>query len=686
MCAPALEEDALALVHLIKRRHLAVAFAAGTATSMLAVFAAAVPASSATTPGPGGRMAVPQGVGPAALKGARVLGPTAAGTKERLSFILKANSVQQLEVGVELGIGHGYLSVSQFADRYGQPAGNVSSLQDYLAKYGIKTSAYADRLDVSATGTAAEFNAALGVTQQSYFVPAVPTSGGQARIPAQHIHGTTDAATLPGPIARFVLCVLGLTSYGPYTSNATHTLAAAPSAKADSSVSSSQTPEDFAKNYGLDPLYAKSYNGSGQTIGIVTLASVNPKVPYHFWRKTLGIKAPPGRITLNNVDGGAGPVSLKAGSDETTLDVEQSGALAPGAHIDVYQAPNTDPGFADAFYDAASQNVADSVSVSWGSSETVIAALVSAHQETSAYLQAFDQAFLELAAQGQSMFASGGDGAAYDAHRDLGTTNLSNNSPGGSPFVTSAGGTTLPGTVTFSLSGGTTKSITIPAQRDWGWDWLWPLWQDLGYTTEATFAEKEVVGGGGGYSTAYPTPLYQEGTRGTHTYSAVQYLTPTDYQDVDGLTLPTAWNFNGSPSVTTGIGTGRAVPDISADADPYTGYEIYDPQFGSGSAALEGGWGGTSFVAPQLNGSAAVIDSYVGGRTGFWNPAIYRFANRPGSPFTPLGATGTSDDNLYYTGTAGQTYNVGSGLGIPDISRLAADFAGQDSGHGHHGG
>jgi hypothetical protein len=127
--------------------------------------------------------------------------------------------------------------------------------------------------------------------------------------------------------------------------------------------------------------------------------------------------------------------------------------------------------------------------------------------------------------------------------------------------------------------------------------------------------------------------------------------------------------------VARGTGDGRATPDVSADADPFTGCEIYDPMFNG--AALEGGWGGTSFVAPQLNGAAAVIDQYVGHRLGLWNPSIYRFAGQPGSPFTPLGASGTSNDNLYYTGTRGQTYNVGSGLGTPDLSRLAADFARQ---------
>jgi kumamolisin len=94
-----------------------------------------------------------------------------------------------------------------------------------------------------------------------------------------------------------------------------------------------------------------------------------------------------------------------------------------------------------------------------------------------------------------------------------------------------------------------------------------------------------------------------------------------------------------------------------------------------GQPALQGGWGGTSFVAPQLNGSTAVIDSSLGHRVGLWNPSIYAFATSGNSPLTPLNAVGTSSDNLYYTGNAGSVYNVGSGLGFPNLSKLAADFA-----------
>jgi len=88
----------------------------------------------------------------------------------------------------------------------------------------------------------------------------------------------------------------------------------------------------------------------------------------------------------------------------------------------------------------------------------------------------------------------------------------------------------------------------------------------------------------------------------------------------------------------------------------------------------ERGWGGTSFGALQLNGAAALIDQAVGHRTGLWNPAIYGFALSASSPFTPLSAQGTTNDNLYYTGTPGQVFNPGSGLGYADLAKLAGDF------------
>jgi kumamolisin len=348
--------------------------------------------------------------------------------------------------------------------------------------------------------------------------------------------------------------------------------------------------------------------------------------------------------------------------------------VAPGANVVVYQAPNTDYGFADAFFSAASQNVASTISTSWGESETILTASILAGEEASTYVQAFDEAFLELAVQGQSGFDAAGDSGAYDASGDIGTTNLSVDTPADSPYLTSGGGTTLPWTGTLTGPDGT-ATVTVPQQRTWGWDYLWqPMATVLGIAL-ATAAEDNVVGGGGGFSLLEPNASYQD-VPGVHDFHAVPYLTPTDYQTiVNGLVEPTAWSFDPTPGVTTGSGDGRAVPDVSVDADPFSGYLLYEPSFaGVDEPVLQGGWGGTSFSAPQLNGSAAVIDSYLGHRVGFWNPYIYAAAGGPNSPFTELDQASTGNDNIYYTGNPGEPYNQGVGLGYPNLTKLAGIF------------
>ena len=117
------------------------------------------------------------------------------------------------------------------------------------------------------------------------------------------------------------------------------------------------------------------------------------------------------------------------------------------------------------------------------------------------------------------------------------------------------------------------------------------------------------------------------------------------------------------------------MPDLSTNADPETGYLVYAPSFvGAGGTALQGGYGGTSFVAPQLNGTAALIDAALGHRVGFWNPLMYRAATKHDSPFTPLQQVGTSNDNVFYTGTPGAVFNPSTGLGTPNFAALVRAF------------
>jgi kumamolisin len=667
----------------MRKTRLSAAVVLGVAAVMTPLAALAGPASAATATNPNTPETVASGINVAHLPGAAVFGTTPASTPETVSFILQERNIGILRANVTNGITK-YLSVSQFAGTYGQTPANIAALTGYLAGFGIKTTVYADNVDVSATGTAGEFDAALSVTQNQYHVPAIPGTGGLSGIPAQTVHGIAQSPLLPYRLSNFVLAILGLTNYAPYASNSIHVnhsyakpqaLSSSACLKLTGLPKACNLPSDFAANYGLNGLYNKGANGSGQTLAIVTLAAVDPGAPQFFWSNIAKIPNTGRTFTVQNIDGGPGAPSDASGTGETDLDLEQSGALAPGANVIDYQAPNTDPGFADAFFTAASQNTADTVSTSWGESETLLQALILAGQEAATYNAAFDEAFLELAAQGQSAFDASGDSGAYGASRDLGTTNLSVDTNPDSPYITATGGSTLPFTGTLTGPDGS-ATVTVSSQRIWGWDYLWPAIAKISGISELQAAEANIGGSGGGFSTLEPTPQYQDFVPGTHSFHAVQYLTPTNYQTiVSGLVEPTAWTLNPAPGVTGGTNSGRAVPDVSADADPYTGYLLYEPSFaGVGQPVLQGGWGGTSFVAPQMNGATAVINSAVGHRVGFWNPSIYAAANFFKGPFNPLDTAGTSNDNLFYSGNPGEPYNQGVGLGVPNLTALSADF------------
>jgi kumamolisin len=657
-----------------RRARLAAGILLGVGVA-IAPLAAASGAAAGT--GPNTPTAVSSGISAADVPGATVFGNTPPNTPVTVSFILKMQDEAFLGAAVEHGIPNSqYLSVGQFAARYGQSVSNINALTSYLAGFGITTNVYADNLDVVANGTAGDFNEALTITEKQVEVPQQPGDAAFGFSHKSQYYSNTSDPLLPYRLARFVTAILGLSNYGPYVSDT-----AKPASEDKPQQGSNSTcvaefgltngchlPQDFAKMYNLNPLYARA-DGSGQTVGIVTLAAVDPGAPEYFWAN-ISHTTRTGQLIVDNVDGGPGAPSADSGSVETDLDIEQSGALAPGANVIDYQAPNTDYGFADAFFTAASQNIASGVSASWGESETVIVAEIRSGEESAGYVQAFDEAFLEMAAQGQSAFTSSADAGAYTASEDIGTTNLSADWPADSPYITACGATSLPGTTYLSGPDGTATATTA-ATRIWGWDYLWQAVAQVNGVPLATAAESLVVGSGGGFSTLEPEPSYQRSVSGTNAFHAVEYLTPTDYATVaPGLVEPTEWNFNPTPSVTSGSGFGRAVPDLGTNGDPQTGYLVWAPSVG-GLAE----YGGTSFVDPQMNGSTAVIDSLLGHRVGFWNPVIYgAVANGGHGLFTNINMAGTNNDNIYYTGNPGAQYNQGIGLGQPNLAKIAGVF------------
>lgn len=221
--------------------------------------------------------------------------------------------------------------------------------------------------------------------------------------------------------------------------------------------------------------------------------------------------------------------------------------------------------------------------------------------------------------------------------------------------MTAAGGTTLPGLQEYCLNTACTPpfyDINIPHERVWGWDYLIGYCSVLGYDpiTCGIFA----AGSGGGVSVAFAKPLYQFFLPGT------QFSQPGQSWIVNGelvYALPAYF-------------PGRNVPDISFNADPDTGYVIYYTSSATGFG-IQSFWGGTSFVAPQLNGVSALLGEDLHSRLGLLNYPLYLLGltgegyRGPRAPFRAI----PYGDNWFYHGSNG--YNPAVGLGTLDVANFA---------------
>ncbi len=303
------------------------------------------------------------------------------------------------------------------------------------------------------------------------------------------------------------------------------------------------------------------------------------------------------------------------GAIEVELDIEVVGAMAPHASQLVYEGPNTTQGMNDTYNQIVHDRKAQVVSISWGLCESSLG---------QAELQTLDSIFKQGAAEGMSFFAASGDSGAYDCNDN----NLAIDSPASDPYITSVGGTNL------QLNAGTYGSETV--------------WSNPSDTQRSP----QGAGGGGGISNTFTLQSWQTG------------------QGVINA------NSSGAPCNAPNGQYCREVPDVSADADPSSGYAVYCTVNNAGCSS--NGWltvGGTSAAAPLWAGSMALINQYLlsKGKTvvGFANPALYGVFNSQQA--LPAFHDITSGTNLHYPATAG--YDMASGIGSPDINNLEQDLA-----------
>jgi subtilase family serine protease len=194
---------------------------------------------------------------------------------------------------------------------------------------------YPDGLDISAKGTAAQFNRALNLSLTNYRVQSTPVNKKDHPRPTV-AYGSSRDPQLPSRFAGPILAILGLTNYSAAQSQAVSPAArqslTAASSTASLPAGSGRAPADFVKDYNLAPLEKRQALGQGRTVGIVTLVGLDPSVPFTFWNHYLKLNEPRSRLTMVAVDGGSAAPSLLADGPETDLDVEQAGAVAARRH------------------------------------------------------------------------------------------------------------------------------------------------------------------------------------------------------------------------------------------------------------------------------------------------------------------------------------------------------------------
>jgi hypothetical protein len=373
-------------------------------------------------------------------------------------------------------------------------------------------------------------------------------------------------------------------------------------------------PDQLATQYDFDGFYETGDEGGGQTIALVEFEPYSQS-DIDAYANCLGISD--ANVTHTDVAGGIAQNTMQSG--EAALDIEDLLGLAPQAKIDVYEAPAAD---AAAEWNAVVSGDAQIVSTSWGSCEPAEEA------NESGFMATENTDLEEAASQGQTVLAASGDSGSSACLPSNGSSALAVEDPASQPFVTGVGGTSL---------------------ADLGTPGTETVWNDDGTQSSQDGA------GGGGFSNFWEEPTYQSG--------------------VTADTPPAACG-NAAGGAAASVPTGcRMVPDVSADADPDTGYPIYQA----------GAWelvGGTSAAAPLWAAYIALANQSSGSncaggnqRLGFLNPSLYAAAASTSTYARDFRDVSSGDIAVSSAAQgaypAGSGFDLASGLGTPNGTLLA---------------
>jgi kumamolisin len=271
----------------------------------------------------------------------------------------------------------------------------------------------------------------------------------------QVFHAQTSTIAIPQELDRAVIAVLGLDNRPIARPHFCR--------RALSTPAGAFTPTQVAALYN----FPAGVTGSTETIGIIELGGGYSTADLTTYFAQLGVAAP--GVVAVSVDGGKNSPGSDADA-EVMLDIEVVGAVAPGAKIAVYFAPNTDQGFIDAITDAVHDSVRrpSVISISWGGPED---------SWTQQSQTAMNAALQDAATLGVTVTAAAGDSGSTDG---VGDGKLHVDFPASSPYALACGGTKM-----------TEAANRITSET---------VWNEIANNEGAT---------GGGVSNIFAKPTYQ---------------------------------------------------------------------------------------------------------------------------------------------------------------------------------
>lgn len=386
------------------------------------------------------------------------------------------------------------------------------------------------------------------------------------------------------------------------------------------------SPEAIQQAFRLNPLYRSGIDGKDQTIVLLGAGHTTTlQADVHHFDQTWGLPDP--SLTIKQTHGPPAPYTCPGGVDllegESTLDVEWSHAIAPGAKIVLLIGSNQvglqprencsgDLTLLQDVNDAINQHLGQIISMSLGGSElgfdTDTAADAANRQE---YFDQGDEVFQQAVTDHVTVIASAGDDGVTnpdDPNNPASYWNKPNVSwPASDPNVLAVGGTLL----------------SLDASNDYQSEVVWN--DQLGAT-------------GGGRSAISAEPDYQK-------HVPDQSLFHDD----------------------------RGVPDVAFPAD---GFLVYDSSGGAGLGQVNSEWnhwqvvGGTSASAPSWAGFMALANQLRGQPLGFIQPLLYALQGKGMHDVT------SGNNSLHsVTGFSAQKgFDLVSGWGTPIADQFIPDL------------